>query len=98
MNAKRDAEAKQRSEKSVECVDPIAGPDLGKCNRLSAGRSCMINDVPIGTIAFNLVSETYERGDPFRIFLTDDLVKRIAAPLPNGVPLLRNDHGPAVVK
>jgi hypothetical protein len=25
-------------------------------------------------------------------------VKRIATPLPNGVPLLRNDHGPAVVK
>jgi hypothetical protein len=58
----------------------------------------MTNNVAIGALAFNLISETYETGDPFRILFADDLVKRIAARLPNGVLLLRNDHGPRRVQ
>ena len=53
----------------------------------------MTDDFAVRAVALHFIGETYEMGYPFRIFFADDLMKRIAARLPNGILLLGNDHG-----
>ncbi len=51
----------------------------------------MTNDVAVGAFGLNLIGETNESGNPFRVLFANDFVKRIAAHLPSGILLVRND-------
>ena len=53
----------------------------------------MTNHVAVGAFDLNLIGETNESGNPFRVLFANDFVKRIAAHLPSGILLVRNDHG-----
>ena len=44
----------------------------------------MTDDFAVRAVALDFIGETYEMGYPFRILFADDLMKRIAARLPNG--------------